>query len=98
MKRKDLDSVERAPSCCERRSVLRGLGAAGLLLLGRCSTSGAKPPEGVDRGFVAEDGGFVAADTGAALVDTSFVGSDGGLPSIDLVAPTVVQTATFALG
>lgn len=86
------------PSCCDRRALLRGMGAAGLLMLGRCSTSGAKAPEGVDRGLVAADGGVAAADAGTPLVDTSFVGSDGGLPPIDLVAPTVIQTATFALG
>ena len=85
-------------SCCDRRALLRGLGAAGLLMLGRCTTSGARSPEGVDRGLVGADGGVVAADKGSPLVDTSFTGADGGLPPIDLAAPTVTQTATFALG
>ena len=97
MTRKRLDSTDGAPSCCERRSLLRGLGAAGLLLLGRCTTAGGQRPEGVDRGIVAPDGG-ASAETGSPVVDTSFTGADGGLPSIDLAAPTVTQTATFALG
>ena len=81
-----------------RRALLRGFGAAGLLLLGRCST----PPGGLrpDRGMVvaADEGVVVAPDEGPPPVDTGFVGTDGGLPPIDLAAPTVTQTATFALG
>jgi hypothetical protein len=98
MVRKRLDTLDSEPSCCDRRSMLRGLGAAGLLMLGRCSTSGAKGPAGVDRGLATADGGVGAADNGAPLVDMSFTGADGGLPPIDLAAPTVIQTATFALG
>lgn len=82
-------------SCCDRRALLRGLGAAGLLMLGRCTTPGGQR---TDRGVVAADQGVVTADKGPPLVDTSFLGADGGLPPIDLVAPTVTQTATFALG
>jgi hypothetical protein len=80
----------------ERRALLRGLGAAGLLLLGRCTTSGVQR---TDRGVaVAADEGVVAAGEGPPPADTSFSGADGGLPPIDLAAPAVTQTATFALG
>jgi hypothetical protein len=84
------------PSCCERRALLRGLGAAGLLLLGRCATeSGERRP---DRSVTAPDEGLAVPDQPPPPPDSRFVGADGGLPPIDLAAPTVTQTATFALG
>ena len=84
-------------SCCQRRTLLRGLGAAGLLLLGRCVTSesGERRP---DRSVTAPDEGLAVPDLPPAPPDTRFVGADGGLPPIDLAAPTETQTATFALG
>jgi hypothetical protein len=76
--------------------LLRGLGAAGLLLLGRCTTAGSRGPGGVDRGLGTADSD-TPADSGQPP-DTLFIGSDGGLPPIDLAAPAVTRMATFALG
>ncbi len=83
-----------------RRTLLRGLGAAGLsLVIGRgCTTKGEAAPTGVDRGHVFRDTGASGVDRSRPPADTGLSGADSGLPPIDLAAPKVTQTATFALG
>ena len=81
----------------DRRSLLYGLGAAGLsLVAGGCTTAGSAVRADPDIG--AADAGPAAADRTLPPMDKGFIGADGGLPPIDLEAPGVTQTATFALG
>lgn len=79
-----------------RRDVIRGLGAAGIVWLAGpgCSLSSGKSPPGntsLDAGASGPDG---AAARDLVASGDAFV----GLPPIDLKAPKVTQTATFALG
>ncbi len=84
---------------CDRRAMLRGLGATGLTLaLGAgCSTVEGEAAPGPDRGIIA-DIMQAGQEMAVAAPDAGPSGGPTGLPPIDLSAPKSTQTATFALG